>query len=155
VVLAGPTGADLQSVARWLDDADVWLIDLDAQVRAVDRKLALLKELDPKQEVFPSKTATCTTFKVAFELLDRRTDDLDKIINEARDWQSEFDTLREQFADCVQPVQSKSLMRIKHESIHALLRRARFDDTLDPLVPLFFRLLGEIEGWIANEQPTT
>jgi hypothetical protein len=154
VAFAVPTGCDPQSVARWLDDADVWLIDLDAQVRAVDKKFALLRELDPKQEVPPSETATCITFKAAFELLERRTDHLNKIIGEARDWQSEFDTLREQLADCARPVPSKSLMRIRHESIHALLRRACFDDTLDPLVPLFFRILGEIEGWVANEQPT-
>jgi len=157
VALTGPTGSDPQSVARWLDDADVWLIDLDAEVRAVDKKLALLRELDPKLEIPPSETVTCITFKAAFELLERRGDHLDKIIGEAQDWQRwqrEFDALREQFADCAQPVQSQSLMRIRYESIYALLRRARFDDTLASLVPLFFRILGEIEGWVANEQPT-
>jgi hypothetical protein len=66
--------------------------------------------------------------------LEQRADDLDKIIGKARDWQSKFNALREQLADCAQPVQSKSLLRIKHESIYALLRRTRFDDTLDPLV---------------------
>jgi hypothetical protein len=154
VTLEGPIGSDPQLVARWLDNADVWLIDLDAEVQALDKKLALLKELDPKREIPSSEAVPSATLKGAYEILERRANDLDRTIDEALDWQTEFNTLREELADCLCPVQSKSLMRMKRESIYTLLRRARLDDNLDPLLPLFFRLLGEIEGWITNEQST-
>ncbi|MGH8070785.1 MAG: AAA family ATPase [Candidatus Entotheonellia bacterium] len=154
VTLEDPTGSDPQSVARWLDNADVWLIDLDAEVQAIDRKLALLRELDPKHEIPSYETVPRVSLKAAYEILERRADDLDKTIGEARDWHREFNTLREQLADCLHPVQSKSLMRMKRESVDMLLRRARLDDNLIPLMPLFFRLLGEIEGWVTNEQST-
>ncbi len=137
-------------MARWLDNADVWLIDLDAEVQALDRKLALLRELDPGQEIPPIETVQCATLKAAYEPLTRLATGLGKTIGEARDWPSEFNTLQEQLADCLRPVQSKSLMRMKRESIHALLRRTRLNDNLDSLLPLFFRLHGEIEGWVTN-----
>src|SRR5262249_17386760 len=139
VTLEGPGASDPQSVARWLDSADVWLMDLDAQVRAIDKKVALLKELDPQQHILPSETVTSATFKAVYEVLERRANALDQALSEAQYWQSEFDILREQLADCMEPVRSNSLLKMKRENVQALLRRARVDDALKSLVPLCFR----------------
>jgi len=147
-----PPEQEGNKIAIWLDRWTSRMANIEELLKDLDRKEALLKTLLPDKRIEPKKASLPTTLEEIHRLMEELNSEIDKAINEALDWNGEVEKLRSLLMDCIKPVRSSSLLKVKAKSVYALIHLACYDQRFEALLPLLFRFLGEIEDLQDEDQ---
>ena len=140
------------AIAIWLDRWTSQVAKFEELLKDLNRKESLLKTLLPDRRIKPKEASVPTTLEEIHHHLECFDEEINQSINEARDWHGEVKKLQSLLLDCVNPDRSSSLLKVEAESVYALINLASYDQQFEALLPLLFRLLGEIEDLKDGDQ---